>query len=276
MTAILGLTFFGGVLMMSDTEETLGGNAKSTCDKLYRFIFSYGSLPGTVICGGAGDSHLIECANQEMQKFFCSELKDGDDILSSLNNFARNFFEETMRGYQGIVYELVPRFEMLIALNIKNNQTRLFCWKENRVLMLPADGHFSIGTGVAQIHPMLRDIQRIGRCDNMLFHGVRMMYHAKRAVTGVGGKTVAMALYDEAMTEYFGTEATEKIENLASNLDQFVNSVIYSDISAVRQDVQELDENINNSLAELPRIMNIYRDSYAKIIAPSTSRESED
>lgn len=34
MTAILSLTFIGGVLMMADTEETLTTDAKSSCDKL--------------------------------------------------------------------------------------------------------------------------------------------------------------------------------------------------------------------------------------------------
>jgi 20S proteasome alpha/beta subunit len=68
MTAILGLSYLDGVLMMGDTEESLGGDSKSECDKLYRFIFP----SGTVITCGAGDSHLIDCANQELTPVLCS------------------------------------------------------------------------------------------------------------------------------------------------------------------------------------------------------------
>ena len=66
VTAIVGFNYLDGVLMLADTEESLGEGAKSECDKLYRFSFP----GGTVIAGGAGDSHLIDCANQEMQTFF--------------------------------------------------------------------------------------------------------------------------------------------------------------------------------------------------------------
>lgn len=273
MTAILAMNFFGGVLMMSDTEETLGGDAKSSCDKLHRFIFKYGNIAGTVITGGAGDSHLIEYANQELHRFFTNDVKVGDDLLPALDLFARNFFNESMQGYEGFHYDLVPRFEMLLAVNIRNNPTRIFCWKGNRIVMLPGDGHASIGSGVVHIHPMLRDIQSARRLDNMLFLGIRMMYHAKRAVTGVGGKTEAVALHDDGATETFGTVTTQKIEDLAINLDQYLNLAVFGDISAVILDVRDINKNVEKNLADLPRIMQMYRKAYRKILKPrSVSR----
>jgi hypothetical protein len=276
MTAILALNFFGGVLMMSDTEETLSADAKSSCDKLYRFIFKYGNAAGTVIAGGAGDSHLIEYANQELHRLFANKVKGGEDLLETLNLFARKFFKESMQGYHGLHYELVPRFEMLIAVNICNNPTRIFCWKGNRMVMLPGDSHSSIGTGVAQIHPMLRDIKTARRLDNMLFLGLRMMYHAKRAVTGVGGKTEAIALHDDGTTEIFGTETTQKIEDLAINLDEYLNLAVFGDVTAVILDVRDVDENVEKNLAGLPGIMQMYREAYSKILKPpSVSRKSK-
>jgi 20S proteasome alpha/beta subunit len=62
MTAIVGFTCLEGVMMMADTEETTSADTKSDCDKLYHFP----SPDGIVVTGGAGDAHLIECANQEM------------------------------------------------------------------------------------------------------------------------------------------------------------------------------------------------------------------
>lgn len=62
MTAVIGLSFLDGILMMADTEESTSVYTKSECDKLYRFLFP----AGTVVTGGAGESFLIDCANQEL------------------------------------------------------------------------------------------------------------------------------------------------------------------------------------------------------------------
>jgi hypothetical protein len=109
MTAILGMNYLDGVLLMADTEEFLGGDAKSECDKLYRFTFPIGMKAGTVITGGSGDSHLIECANQEMHQLFAmGKMKIADvapkpdEILAALNIFADNFFQETTAQYRGL------------------------------------------------------------------------------------------------------------------------------------------------------------------------------
>lgn len=65
VTAIAGLNYLNGILMLADTEESLGEGAKSECNKLYRFSFPNGA----VMTGGAGTRILIQCANQEMQTF---------------------------------------------------------------------------------------------------------------------------------------------------------------------------------------------------------------
>src|SRR5208282_4799905 len=137
MTAILGMICLDGVLMLADTEETLlGGAAKSECDKLFRFTFSKGKGPtsegSTIITGGAGDSHMIDCANQELQKFFQMTGSDAD-IFSMLNSFAGNFFKEMIEPYQDAgVGVYIPDFEMIIAVNV-SGESRLFCWKKARV-----------------------------------------------------------------------------------------------------------------------------------------------
>jgi hypothetical protein len=64
MTAIIGFNYLDGALMLADTEETLGTDAKSECDKLSPFNFAIRCKDGKqkvamVVTGGAGDSHLI-------------------------------------------------------------------------------------------------------------------------------------------------------------------------------------------------------------------------
>jgi hypothetical protein len=272
MTAILGLSYLDGVLMMADTEESLGGDAKSECDKLYRFSFP----SGTVVTGGAGDSHLIECANQDLHQFFARTVKTAPgEMLETLNGFALNFFEETVSPLRGFQYE--PGLEMLIAVNCNKQSTLLFKWAQNRVILIAPPQHTSIGSGVVQIHPMLRDVQFVASKECMLFHGLRMMYHAKRAVVGVGGKTEAFALQNDGATHSFGTIATQKIEELIINYEQFKTTVLDGNVSTIavtdKRIEPEMEVNVEKSFGDLPRLLKIYRQAYKDILKPQLAAQ---
>lgn len=267
MTAILGINYLDGVLLLADTEESLGGDAKSECDKLYRFNFP----SGTVITGSAGDSHLIDCANQDLHQLLARQVKTKpEEVLTVLNEFAAKFFEGVISPLGGANYQ--SAIEMLIAVNCNKRSTLLFVWKQNRVLWLAPPKHASIGVGVVQIHPLLRDIQFVGSKECMLFHGLRMMYHAKRAVVGVGGKTEAVALQNDGATHYFGTIATQKIEELIINYEQFKTAVLDSGVATIAAADQriepELEVNVQRNLEELPLLIKQYRQSYKEILQP--------
>ena len=270
MTAIVGLNYSDGVMMMADTEEYLGGDAKSTTDKLHRFVFPIGMNAGTVITGGSGDAHLIECANQEMHQFFVGYWRDRtglpkpDEMLECLSSFASKFFCETMEAYHGAATEVVPLMDLLIAVNWAQ-RSYLFCWKQNRVLWISPPKH-AIGSGIVQLHPMLRDIEFSGTKESMFFHGIRLMYYTKRAVLGVGGRTEAIALLNTGESHFFGTEAAQQAEELAKNLDEFISKIIYQDVSNIAPDVKDLDENVKKSIDDLPRSLEMYREAYRKIL----------
>ena len=266
MTAILGFTYLDGVLMMADTEETTSSSTKSECEKLFRCTFPI----GTVVTGGAGDSHLIEYANQELHKFFIrgggqrpERKSTPDELLEALNEFARKFFRETATPYRGFATELVPNFEMLIALNY-DKKSYLFHWVDNRVVWIRQ--HISIGTGMTQLHPMLRDFQFSATKETTLFMGLRMMFHAKRTVQAVGGKTEALALQNDGATHYFGLETTQKVENLVTNFEQFLNKFVYTLVSNISTDVPELEENVSANLQGIPELLRQYRERYRMIM----------
>ncbi len=267
MTAILGLSYLDGVLMMADTEESLGGDSKSQCDKLYRFIFP----SGTVITGGAGDSHLIDCANQDLHQFFARKVKtEPGEVLETLNDFAVEFFDKVISPLRGFEYE--PAIEMLIAVNCSKQSTLLFRWKQNHVLWVAPPQHASIGSGVIQIHPLLRDVQFAASKECMLFHGLRMMYQAKRAVVGVGGKTEAVALQDDGATHYFGTIATQKLEELIVSYEQFKTTILDGHVSTIAVTDQriepEMEVNIEKFFGELPSLVKQYRQAYKETLQP--------
>jgi 20S proteasome alpha/beta subunit len=270
MTAILGMNYLDGVLMMADTEETTSSFTKSECDKLCRFIFPI----GTVITGGAGDGHLIECANQEMHQFFAKgggqspDVKwTPEDILAALNTFAQNFFRETIGQYEGLAADLVPNFAMLVAVNYEK-RSYLFRWEGNRVVFIPSPLHASIGSGMIQLNPMLRDVQFSASKESMLFLGVRMMFHAKRIVQAVGGKTEAIALENAGTTHYFGMEAAQKVEDLVINLEKFLNLFVYTSVSNIFTPVKNLDKNVEEGFAQLPDLLRKYREEYRAILTP--------
>lgn len=270
MTAIAGFTCDDGVLMLSDAEETTSDFTKSDCDKLYRFTFP----EGTVLTGGAGHGHLIDCANQELQMFFATGKAnksdsplDGEQIRIALNEFAEDFFARTTASYAQAGIQPLPEFEMLIAVNFGKKHTLLFRWALNRVLWIAPSRHDCIGSGAIQVHPMLRDFQFVPTIETALFCGIRMMFHAKRLVQGVGGKTHAMALFNNGTTVYFGTENTEKIEELVSNFEEFLGKFVYTSVSNVSKKFPEIDENAAKAFADFPAIFQQYRDHYKELLS---------
>ena len=56
------------------------------------------------------------------------------EMFAGLDTFARRFFREPTGQYKGIASDIVPTFEMLIAVN-HEQQSYLFRWVHNRVVV---------------------------------------------------------------------------------------------------------------------------------------------
>lgn len=269
MTAIIGFTCHDSVLMMADTEESTTEATKSSCDKLYHFS----SPSGYVLTGGAGDAHLIDCANQELATFFGKGMPGTPDeplipqlILDGLNIFAQKFFSETTEAYKAAGLDPAPDFEMLIAVNILKKGTYLFKLYLNKVLWIQPPNHECIGTGMWTVDPMLRSFQFVPQKETALFCGIRMMYHAKNTIQGVGGKTEAVALLDDGSLNYYGTANTALIESLVANFEEYVDKFVFTAVSNVSKEFPEIDENCEKHFQDVPSIFKQYRDKYKKLL----------
>jgi len=268
MTAIIGFTCHDSVLMMADTEESTT-EGKSSCDKLYHFT----SPSGSVLTGGAGDAHLIDCANQELHKFFAAGMPGTPDVpltpqlvLDGLNIFAQKFFKETTETYEDVGLDPLHEFALLIAVNILQKGTYLFNLYLNKVLWIEPPNHKVIGCGDLVIHPMLRDFQFVPQKETALFCGIRMMYHAKNTIPGVSGKTEAVALLNNGSTLYYGTANTALIESLVANFDEYLGKFVYTAVSNVSKEFAEIDENCEKHFQDVPDILKQYRDKYKKLL----------
>jgi hypothetical protein len=285
-----------GVLLLADTEETTSIGTKSEADKLYRFFFpagivaaggtdrmyrlivpagivAAGGASGTVVMGGAGDSHFIEWANQELQEFLGKGFKQGENIKAKLNDFARMFFRATVGEYRGFAAEIIRDLEMEMLIAISSaGQTWLFRWQRDRVKLEPKLGHTSIGCGMIQMHPMLRELQFSFTCEAMLFHGIRIMLQTKKTVQGVGGRTEAIALLNDGATQFFPPRVTRLVEELVEDIEKYnihiVNRLVCEPMSNA-----EWGE---SALGKLPDDIRKFRDRYMKIFRPSTGRTSGD
>ena len=269
MTAIIGFTCHDSVLMMADTEESTTQDTKSSCDKLYTFT----SPTGMVITGGAGDGHLIDCANQALQQFFAAGMPGTPDvpvtgqlILDGLNIFAQKFFSETAEAYKAAGLDPLPEFELLIAVNLIKKGTLLFKLYLNKVLWIEPPNHKCIGAGEWTVHPMLRDFQFVPTKETALFCGIRMMYHAKQTIQGVGGKTEAVALMNDGSTLWYGTANTALIESLVANFDEYLGKFVYTLVSNASKEFAEIDENCEKHFQDVPNILKQYRDKYKELL----------
>lgn len=263
MTAIVGLRYFGGVLMFADSEESFGTIGKSESDKLCRFPFGDVNGVGTVIIGGAGDAHFIDCANQELTRFLQDEFDPEIGLDANLSTFAARFWLESIEPFKGFDRDYIPEFDLLITVNYRH-RSELFCWRKNKVLYV--GGSTSIGSGEIQIHPMLRDLQFSANLESMLFYGVRLLRHAKRLVQGVGGHTEAIALDDKGVSTIYGRNTIKRIEDLELNLDEFVHKAMYLSVSNITETVKNVDKNVEDFLQKLPGVIHQYRENYKSIL----------
>lgn len=155
---------------------------------------------------------------------------------------------------------------MLVAVNLLKKQTLLFRWVKNRVLWIPPSRHDCIGSGIIQLHPMLRGFQFVPTKETALFCGIRMMHHAKRIVAGVGGKTEAVALLDSGITMYFGTDNTERVEELVANFEEFIGKFVYTTVSNISTEFPEIEGNVAKNFEEFPKTFGQYRERYKELM----------
>jgi hypothetical protein len=189
-----------------------------------------------------------------------------DLILHGLNLFAQKLFSETTVSYAAAGMNPLPEFQLLIAINILKKHTYLFKLYRNTVLWIAPPRHECIGSGVVQVHPMLRDFQFSPTKETALFCGIRMMHHAKRIIQGVGGKTEALALMNDGVTVHFGTANTALIEDLAANFEEFLGRIVYTSVSNVSREISETDANCEKAFADVPDVLKQYRDRYRELL----------
>src|SRR5271154_4225678 len=136
----------------------------------------------------------------------------------------------------------------------------------NKVLWIAPSHHECIGSGVWQLPPMLRDFQFVPTKETALVCGIRMMYHAKRIIQGVGGKTEAVALMNDGSTLYYGTANTALIEDLAANFEEFLGKFVYTSVSNVSKKIAATDDNCEKAFEDVPQVLKQYRDKYKELL----------
>lgn len=254
MTAIVGMQCTDGVLLLADTEETISQESKAECDKLSLLTFPHGKM----LIGGAGTSHFIEYAEQTLERDFLQFPRTWPEILLDANSAFRKINKETLGFYKGFARELIPEgIELLSAINV-SGKTVLFRWQNNSVVEVHPARHDSVGCGVNQTSAMLRDLRIRMGADGMLFYGVRVMRHAKRGVTGVGGKTEAAVLHNDGTIGYFSTGVTAQIEDLIAEIDNFT----YNEFLSLIADVYSKHGEFENLLSQITEKIRLYRNRY--------------
>jgi hypothetical protein len=257
MTAILGFHCLDGVLLLADTEEMTSEGTKSECEKIQRFTSQNGSV---FLVGGAGNSHFIEYETQELFKVV-QTFASWEELHAILNKEAKKFVRENLRPYYGSSQE-PSGIALLIAVYFQQGAT-LFHWEHDAVALVPQFQQASVGCGSIQMHPMLRDIERpYLSCTATLIHGVRIMFHTKRIVRDVGGRTEAIALLHNSGTQWYGDETMLKLQNLVAQIEKFHHGMFLPYISS--DALSEKDE--QHYLGQITLAAKEFREEYKKIV----------
>jgi len=258
VTIIAGFQCTDGILVCSDTEESISGAViKSHAHKAA--VYSFGRV--TVCVAGAGDTELINYVTQDLRKFFIKVACDWDAIEIALNKYAKRIFAENIQVFAGLGD--APHVSFLLAVSMEK-ECRLFKWEKNFVYILHPQQHTSIGIGAIQSEALLSEIQFFYPAQQMFFFAVRMMQKVKQLVEGCGGKTEVIFLQTGGKNSYwYPTYVINDAEHLADMVDEFVTNDVLSFISNIQKTSKEESE---KDLRIHRRVVVELREKYLKIL----------
>lgn len=225
MTIIAGFNCSDGVLLCSDTEETLSETSKNQIRKVPYFRVG----KATLAIGGAGDGALADYITQDLVKHFSDSNYDWKNIENWLNDYAHRMFRRHVREYAGLGGQ--PDVAFLIAVAMEG-RTHLFKWERNFAYLIPPPLNTSIGIGTVQSQELLSRLRFEYPYRQMLFFAVRTMQTVKRLVPGCGGKTEVLFIsHAGARIEWPGIFRVDEIEHIVDMCDEFIDENVLSFIS---------------------------------------------
>jgi hypothetical protein len=225
VTIIAGFQCNEGVLMCSDTEESISETSKSQVRKVP--YFRIGKM--TVAIGGAGDSIFVDYVTQDLAKYLANAPRTWKTLEDELKEYVRRIFREYVRPWSGFPAQFVPSAEFLIAVSM-DGRASLFQWQRNHLHYLGL-GNASIGIGTVLSQQIIAQIPADLPYNKTLFFAIRMMQAVKRLVPGCGGKTETIFLGHKGFITWSGTSKVEEIENLTDECDEFIGRYVLSFIS---------------------------------------------
>lgn len=268
MTIIAGFQCSDGILMCSDTEESVSEDSKSQMRKVPFFRLSGMS----VAIGGAGDGALIEYIIQDLVKQLSTRPFDWTTAEKWFDNYARTIFNRHMRPYTGLPRELFPDVSFLIAV-VMDGESRLFKWERNFAYVVPPMKHESIGIGTIQSQELLSEIKFSLPFSRMLLFAVRVMQKVKQLVRGCGGKTEVsfMDCSGDWILE-LGVFAVDDMEHMVAMIDEFITNYALTFIA----NPEALSEtSIDSALAAQRKAILTLRNMWIKLLPQQPERSKQ-
>jgi 20S proteasome alpha/beta subunit len=257
LTIIAGFQCPDGVLMCSDTEETLSTESKVESDKM-KLISTRNAH---VLCGGAGDSANIELAMYRLEKDINANSYVWGDVEGLLNCHAQRLFTENIVPLNTL-YSEAPLINMLVAWQMEG-ECRLYKWERNFVKQITPSTHVAIGIGEVQALALLRDHRFTFTYKQMIFFAIRIMQKVKRAVQGCGGRTEVLYLVRDGQVGGVGRARVEFLEKFADDLDEYLLSALTHLITLPAESISGADTEL--LLAKCGEEFQRFRDEYLKM-----------
>ena len=110
---------------------------------------------------------------------------------------------------------------------------------------------------------MLRDFQFVPTKETALVCGIRMMYHAKRIIQGVGGKTEAVALMNDGITEPPIPRSSKILPSTSKN---FLGNSYTPRSPTSPKNLPQPTTNCEKAFEDVPQVLKQYWDKYKELL----------
>jgi hypothetical protein len=220
MTLVAGLSGFGGLVVFSDTQETVQGYAKKQMDKI-DFWTSGPSGPG-LLMGGAGSAIHIEKLNQWIGPTVAGNVREGRDsdfIIKHIEEAVAEFFKEHI--WIRPVNDR-PELEMLLALQPNGSPATLFHIAEGVMTMVA--GHFkAIGIGSYLADFLFNKLSEFGQDEaEMIAIAAYILKEVRTNIDGCGLEGAIWILRPDGTRDLFAKEEIDELEGFIDLFDEIM------------------------------------------------------
>jgi 20S proteasome alpha/beta subunit len=223
VTVALGLSGKDGIVICSDSQETISGYIKLDKRKVHLNLMA----PNRALAiAGAGTSDYIDAAAERISRNF-PVTESMSEVRDFLEETLLDFFDKHLARWSSFSEQERPSVELLIAVSL---QEKIKLFHYSGTILHQVDSK-AIGAGVLLANDLIRQNYRYaGGCEELAKTAIYVLRKVKKSVDTCGGFTDLVAMTSNGRVAILSTPEIEALEKIYVQIEQESVTKLHADI----------------------------------------------